>query len=128
VDLGYDQTLTGTIPAVQLGTLGHEGRIPPLVADNRVDPQTGTLLNDPVLDTASIIRLRRVWDSWSTRYSRVPPTNRSLYPAGVTFPPSYPPPYPVPLRGLQIQIRVVDPTNQKIKSHTIRMDFSNNLD
>ena len=42
--------------------------------------------------------------------------------------PSYPPPYPAPLRGIQIQIRVVDPTNQRIKSLTIRQDFTDKLD
>ena len=41
--------------------------------------------------------------------------------------PSYPPPYQAPLRGIQIQIRAVDPTNQKIKSLTIRQDFTDKL-
>ena len=41
--------------------------------------------------------------------------------------PSYPPPYPAPLRGIQIQIRVADPTNQRIKSLTIRQDFTDKL-
>ncbi len=41
--------------------------------------------------------------------------------------PSYPPPYPAPLRGIQIQVRVVDPTNQRIKSLTIRQDFTDKL-
>ena len=41
--------------------------------------------------------------------------------------PSYPPPYPAPLRGIQIQIRVVDPSNQRIKSVTIRQDFTDKL-
>ena len=41
--------------------------------------------------------------------------------------PSYPPPSPAPLRGIQIQIRVADPTNQRIKSLTIRQDFTDKL-
>ena len=41
--------------------------------------------------------------------------------------PSYPPPYQAPLRGIQIQIRVADPTNQRIKSLTIRQDFTDKL-
>ena len=82
------------------------------------------------------MRLRRVWDSWSTEYSQAPGTGVtsntvSGFPAGPPFPPpiypSYPPPYPAPLRGIQIQIRVADPTNQRIKSLTIRQDFTDKL-
>lgn len=123
VDLGYLQSLTSTAP-IQLFSLGHEGRIPPLTTDNRFSPQD--LTQNVGDDTPSVVRLRRVWDSWSTDYSLVPPVPPSLVAPG--FYPSYPPPYPVPLRGVQIQIRVVDPTNQKIKSHTLRVDFSRNLD
>ena len=40
------------------------------------------------------------------------PTSRSGPPLSVApIYPSYPPPYPMPLRGIQIQIRVVDPRN-----------------
>ena len=35
--------------------------------------------------------------------------------------------FPAPLRGIQIQIRVADPTNQRIKSITIRQDFTDKL-
>ena len=68
------------------------------------------------------MRLRRVWDTWSTDYSHAPATgvnpttghaDRPAVPPPVY--PSYPPPYPWPLRGIQIQIRVVDPRNQRIK-------------
>jgi hypothetical protein len=87
-------------------------------------------------DRPGIVRLRRVWDSWSTDYSRAP--GRGLdstvsvgFQAGPPFSPpiypSYPPPYPAPLRGIQIQIRVADPTNQRIKSVTIRQDFTDKL-
>jgi hypothetical protein len=41
--------------------------------------------------------------------------------------PSYPPPYPAQLRGIQIQIRVADPSNQRVKSLTIRQDFTDKL-
>ena len=104
-------------------------------------------------DNNGTIRLRRVWDSWSTDYTQAPangvynnpnrpdkiggvvnpnadPLNGAPWgPKGGTPPiyPSYPPPYPAALRGIQIQIRVVDPTNQKIKSLTIREDFTDKL-
>ncbi len=89
-----------------------------------------------------IARLRRVWDSWSTDYTRAPataiynnPSNTSDvlngFPWGPPFTPpvypSYPPPYPAPLRGIQIQIRVVDPSNQRIKTLTIVQDFTDKL-
>jgi type II secretory pathway component PulJ len=141
VDLGYLNQLTGTTTLVDFNgdgisdgqtyqTLGHEGRIPPLIADGRADPQFPALLPNIGDDTASVVRLRRVWDSWSTDYSNVPA--QTLDPRQgppVTNPPypSYPPPYPAPLRGIQIQVRVVDPTNQRIKLHTIRQDFSDKL-
>jgi prepilin-type N-terminal cleavage/methylation domain-containing protein len=130
---------------------GHEGRIPPLLADNRVDPQWpfliwpnssggGSLLPNEVGDNStSVIRLRRTFDTWSTTYSMAPavPTNPLIAPP---FPntnnnnkpfrpvyPSYPAPYPVQMRGIQVQIRVVDPKNQHIKVLTIRHDFSDKL-
>jgi prepilin-type N-terminal cleavage/methylation domain-containing protein len=159
-------------------TLAHEGRMPPLVADNVLDAQfpnptyvnptfnppttVGYIpqypnINDGTNDTfnftqyssnvgddnTGVVRLRRVWDSWSTEYSRAPangvynnpanaadPLNGAPWgPLGSTPPiyPSYPAPYQAPLRGLQIQMRVVDPTNQRIKSLTIRQDFTDKL-
>jgi hypothetical protein len=141
VDLGYLNQFTGTTALVDFNgdgvadgqtfqTLGHEGRIPPLVADGRADAQFPALLPNIGDDTASVVRLRRVWDSWSTAYTNVPA--QTLDPRQgppVTNPPypSYPPPYPTALRGIQIQIRVVDPTNQRVKLHTIRQDFSDKL-
>jgi prepilin-type N-terminal cleavage/methylation domain-containing protein len=146
------QTVPTTPIYATLQTMGHEGRMPPLINDNRLDAQFGapTYLpsNSPYLpanqgtytgnvgdDNNGVVRLRRVWDSWSTDYSRAPGTGVNK--AGGGFPwgppftppiyPSYPPPYPAPLRGLQIQIRVVDPTNQRIKSLTIRQDFTDKL-
>ena len=80
-----------------------------------------------------VVRLRRVWDSWSTDYSQAPATgvNPNGFPAGPPYSPpiypSYPPPYPAPLRGIQIQIRVTDPTNQRVKTLTIRQDFTDKL-
>lgn len=127
-------------------TYAHEGRIPPLVADLRTDAQfpnptftpqfpafplyTGNIGDDQL----GVIRLRRVWDSWSTDYTRAPasgihPTERrpTGSPSEPPVYPSYPPPYPMPLRGIQIQIRVVDPRNERIKTLTIRQDFSDKL-
>ena len=132
-------------------TYAHEGRIPPLRADFRLDAQSpnptyGTAAYTPQFpafagytsnvgdDQTSVIRLRRVWDSWSTDYTRAPGSahNATTYrPTGLPFEPpvypSYPPPYPMPLRGIQIQIRVVDPRNERIKTLTIRQDFSDKL-
>jgi prepilin-type N-terminal cleavage/methylation domain-containing protein len=144
-------------------TLAHEGRMPPIVADNRLDwhypnptyvnPTTftpqypggpGNPPEPPAFpnyssnvgdDTPGVVRLRRVWDSWSTDYSVAPDealdgTTGQLQGPRAGYPPaypSYPPPYAAPLRGIQIQIRVADPTNQRIKSLTIRQDFTDKL-
>ena len=142
-------------------TFAHEGRMPPLQNDNRLDawypnplytnyttftpqyPVAASAYSSNVGDdNPAIVRLRRVWDSWSTEYTQAPaagvgPANAvapyaPFFPAGPqggTPPiyPSYPPPYPAPLRGIQIQIRVTDPTNQRIKTLTIRHDFTDKL-
>jgi len=128
-----------------LQTFAHEGRMPPLPADQRFDAQYGAVpagfygtntnytgnLGDP---TPGIVRLRRVWDSWSTKYSAAPGTGvnpATGSPLGPPFTPpvypSYPPPYPAPLRGIQIQIRIQDPAGQRVKSLTIRQDFTDKL-
>ena len=131
------------------GTLAHEGRMPPLVWDQRLDYQTPTdlfgttnfYLGD---DNTNVVRLRRVWDTWSTDYSYAPTSavvpqsvTTLQVPPGAPFGPpfqdirpvypSYPPPYPAPLRGIQIQVRVVDPRNERTKVLTIRQDFSDKL-
>ncbi len=125
-------------------TFAHEGRIPPLAFDARSDaqaPQFG--ISD---ESTQVVRLRRVWDSWSTDYTNapatgvvpvnppvvtpipwVPGTPYGLAVGGAPIYPSYPPPYPMPLRGIQIQIRVVDPRNERVKVLTIRQDFSDKL-
>jgi len=171
VDLGWgdDARLTGTIGFLNQTPLGftwngqvydtfkdtfaHEGRMPPLVEDNRFDSQFGaatyslpsgnTYTGNIGDDQVGIVRLRRVWDSWSTDYSRAPGTGVYLnknnpppdplngFPWGPPYSPpiypSYPPPYPAPLRGIQIQVRVTDPSNQRIKTLTIRQDFTDKL-
>lgn len=131
-------------------TFAHEGRMPPLRNDCRVDAQFGvpptsypasfygrnfSAYDGNVGDnTPTTVRMRRIWDSWSTTYSKAigtgtipgvgfpygPPSTPPLYP-------SYPAPYPAPLRGIQIQVRVTDPTNQRIKVLTIRQDFTDKL-
>ena len=127
-------------------TFAHEGRVPPLVEDNIFDAQYGAVpagyygtaypnytgnIGD---DNPAVVRLRRVWDSWSTEYTQAPGTGVNApngFPAGPPFAPpiypSYPPPYPAPLRGIQIQIRVTDPANQRVKTLTIRQDFTDKL-
>jgi prepilin-type N-terminal cleavage/methylation domain-containing protein len=139
-----------------LQSMAHEGRMPPLLEDNRFDAQFGVQYYPGNLytgyngnsyngnignDGVSVVRLRRVWDSWSTDYTNAPAyaiKNDDLgggsllsLPVGPPYRPpiypSYPPPYPAPLRGIQIQIRVVDPTNQRVKQMTIRHDFTDRL-
>jgi type II secretory pathway pseudopilin PulG len=131
-------------------TFAHEGRMPPLQADLRFDAQYGAAIYAGFAgytgnvgdDNPLVFRLRRVWDSWSTEYTQAPATG--VGPAGAVSPyypffpvgppgatppvyPSYPAPYPAPLRGIQIQIRVTDPSNQRVKTLTIRQDFTDKL-
>jgi hypothetical protein len=141
-------TLTWTFngsTAVVLNTLAHEGRMPPLTADNRLDAQFGQQYYPGLAyngnigdDRNTVVRLRRVWDSWSTEYTNAPayaisnPSsggNNDPYGPPFTPPiyPSYPPPYPAPMKGIQIQIRVTDPANQRVKQITIRHDFTDRL-
>ncbi len=116
--------------------------MPPLTTDQRYDAQfgpqsyTGVNYTGNIGDNQSgIVRLRRVWDSWSTEYSQAPATgqnvNNNAFPAGPPFTPpiypSYPPPYPAQLRAIQIHIRVADPKNQHVKSLTLRQDFTEKL-
>ena len=61
-------------------TFAHEGRMPPLVEDQRADYQFGaatyslppgnTYTGNIGDDQPGIVRLRRVWDSWSTEYTQ----------------------------------------------------------
>jgi hypothetical protein len=154
--LATASSVGGTTYSTINQTFAHEGRMPPLVEDNRLDFQNPnpTYINYLTFtpqysaypnyssnvgdDSPGVVRLRRVWDSWSTEYSRAPATGVNGsgsvspgFPAGPPFSPpiypSYPPPYPAPLRGIQIQIRVADPTNQRVKSITIRQDFTDKL-
>jgi type II secretory pathway component PulJ len=130
-DLGYAAP-PGTVPAntlpLQLFTFGHEGRIPPLPGDLRTNPKWPVYnLGD---GSAATVRLQRVFDTWSTDYSSVPdvPADpRFGPPFAAPVYPSYPAPYPIPLRGIQIQIRVVDPKNERVKSLTINQDFTPRL-
>src|SRR5690606_27347740 len=89
-DLGYAQAPDSIGPAVAqdvIRSFGHEGRIPPLPADLRIDYQMEqrlshrtyfSLLTDPNINynigdpNSGVIRLRRVWDSWSTDYAFAP--------------------------------------------------------
>jgi type II secretory pathway component PulJ len=124
------------------GTFAHEGRMPPMVEDGVFDAQFGGTTyagysgytGNVGDDSTGTIRLRRVWDSWSTEYSRAPAIGvnpGTFFPAGPPYSPpiypSYPAPYQAPLRGIQIQIRATDPANQRVKSITIRQDFTDKL-
>ncbi len=151
-DLGYGSfynpiLATGT-PFEMLDTLGHEGRMPPLTADNRDDPQyprfgltdgIGNISTGLGDNNTGLARMRRIWDSWSTTYTNAPglPVDPTLPGPLATNPntgggytavvPSYPAPYPVPLRGIQIQIRITDPDEKYVKVLTIQQDFSDKL-
>jgi type II secretory pathway component PulJ len=154
--LTFNWPPTSTSNPVTLSTMAHEGRMPPLNNDLRLDPTvsnpnypaaipfpltayttliTSTGYNGNVGDNnTGVVRLRRVWDSWSTDYSNVQGGGYdplTFFPLGPPFTPpiypSYPPPYPAPLKGIQVQIRVVDPRNQQIKVLTIRQDFTDRL-
>lgn len=155
VDLGYayqfkttrfqtpdgDWTV-GTEPGEEV-TFGHEGRIPPFRADNRVDPQYPVQSwvvglpkppNNIGDDGMNVVRLRRVWDTWSTTYTRAPATPTNPF-QGAPFArptyPSYPPPYPSPLYGIRIQIRLYEQPESggvtRTKSLTITQDFTDKL-
>jgi hypothetical protein len=103
---------------------------------NPYDPNIG---DGSTQNPPSVIRLRRVWDSWSTTYTNAWSSGydpNTGWPSGALkngpqySPPlytSYPPPYPAPLRAIQIQIRVVDPRNERVKLLTIRRDLSDKL-
>jgi prepilin-type N-terminal cleavage/methylation domain-containing protein len=120
---------------------GHEGRIPPLPQDYRYHPRwqggNGTTTFGNIGDPSNgVIRLTRVWDSWSTDYTKAPDSDYftngfvpgfNLSPLLPPIYPSFPAPYPSPLRGIQIQIRVADPRNERSKVLTIRHDFTDKL-
>ncbi len=128
-------------------TFAHEGRMPPLIRDFRVDAQFPTFgryrypspstfnqffpANNIGDDSPNVIRLRRVFDTWSTDYSdpqAIPQTSFVFRPPFVPPRyPSYPAPYPEPLRGIQIQVRLSDPREERIKSLTIVHDFTDRL-
>jgi type II secretory pathway component PulJ len=150
VDLGYgvDQGLftgltpnglNGTPAAFPLNgvatptfqTFAHEGRVPPLTTDGVLDAQWPGLIIPFGDDSTNIHRLRRVWDSWSTDYTIAPSTPIDPFfgpPYAAPAYPSFQAPYPAPLRGIQIQIRLVnDPKSDRIKVLTIRQDFSDKL-
>lgn len=108
---------------------GHEGRIPPLPNDFRHDPRRGFLIGDA---QAGVMRLVRTFDTWSTDYTNAPDVNLYLDGSPISgnpnpVYPAFPPPYPTPLRGIQIQIRVVNPRNEYSKVLTIRHDFTDKL-
>jgi hypothetical protein len=114
---------------------GHEGVMPPRWEDQRYDAQYPVwnvgFPNAAGTVNAATRRMRRTWDTWSTDYSSAPstPLNPLAGPISGARPvyPSFPAPYPSPLRGLQIQIRVVDPLDSRLKTVTIRQDFTDKL-
>jgi type II secretory pathway component PulJ len=129
-DLGYGNMLSGTNPLF-LDSFAHEGRMPPLTTDYRSNPQFPALQPNIGDDNATVLRMRRTWDSWSTTYSNVPsvpriPFNGPLAGLPPTFP-SYPAPYPAALRGIQIQVRLASPDGQRVKTLTIQQDFTDKL-
>jgi type II secretory pathway pseudopilin PulG len=152
-DLGYGNVVNGLpgLPQPFQGVdgfnislppvgFGHEGRIPPLVNDFRmnpakpyvVNPANGGHIPNNVGDSShpSIIRLSHTFDTWSTAYTNAPSSDillNDVSPSSFPIFPSFPPPYPSPLRGIQIQIRITDPRNERTKVLTIRHDFTDKL-
>ncbi len=123
-----------TTSSIWLQGFGHEGRMPPLKTDLRLDAQYPYIPGGDFVylgdDDTGVIRLRRVWDTWSTDYSAVDAkTNNPLEspPFKAATRPSYPAPYPAPLRGIQIQIRVTDPRQERVRTITIHQDFTSKL-
>jgi hypothetical protein len=120
-------TQAQTLPACLYG-FGHEGRMPPAPNDNRFNPKWPGF---NVGDANASLRLQRTFDTWSSAYTNV--KDQLNGPGGVAVPgsppvyPSYPPPYPAPLRGIQIHLRVADPNGTRVKSLTIKQDFSDRL-
>lgn len=139
-DLGYSDRIKNPVPNYQtaladLLTFRHEGRIPPKVEDRRLDanfpvsPTTGKprFLGD---EQTGVVRLRRVFDTWSTDYTNAPAVPINPWqgpPFSEPVYPSYPPPYPLALRGIQVEIRLADPKNERTKTLTIRQDFTDKL-
>lgn len=149
---GYDFNLATSTPGRYfpggdftrpLRGLGHEGRMPPLTADNRADANFpvrntsgGFQYNNVGDNSQTILRLRRTYDTWSTTYTAAPsegldpfygPNNPTSNGNNRPIMPSFPAPYPVPLRGIQIQIRTEDPQHTKTKVLTIHHDFADKL-
>ncbi len=142
-DLGYRNpagAIRALAPDEEL-TFGHDGTIPPRTTDNRFDYQAqqafGQLweLGD---NNSSIVRLQRVWDSWSTDYAFAPLQPVNPFQAGPLADtssgfskrpvhPSYPPPYPQPLHGIEITIRLASPDGTRMRQVTVRQDFTNKL-
>ncbi len=140
MDLGYMNMATGTPPTVDvnfdgsadywtLRTFAHEGRMPPLTTDFRSDPQAPAQNPNVGDDDQNVVRMTRVWDTWSTAYTNTPLQiiGSAVSPMVKPALPSYPAPYPIPLRGIQINVRVVEPGNERMKQITIRQDFSSKL-
>jgi hypothetical protein len=118
-------------PPALLGSFGHEGRMPPLVEDYRSDVNHPDLRPNIGDSNPGVIRMRRVWDSWSTTYTNAPslPVDPNAGPLANRPPvfPSYPAPYPAALRGIQIRIRITDAEGKRAKNITIRHDFTDKL-
>jgi hypothetical protein len=138
-DLGYgdkDNQAAALQPtfSADLLTFNHEGRMPPLTSDNRTDPSYPYTAFDGIrnvgVNTTGVVRMRRVFDTWSTDYTSAPAVPLNPWqgpPFSSPVYPSFPPPYPVALRGIQIEVRLADPKNERTKTLTIRQDFTDKL-
>jgi type II secretory pathway component PulJ len=128
-----------------LRTFAHEGRMPPILSNgtstgdfrldahypvfNAQNPASSWFVGDT---NAATIRMRRVYDTWSTDYAYPPDTafnNPVSGPLAGQRPvyPGFEAPYPVPLTGIQIHVRIADPRNERIKVLTIKQDFTDKL-
>ena len=99
----------------------------------------GTTLSGPGNYQANPQYLPGVYDTWTDAYE-LQPVGVDGYDIGIAVDGinpndssedymkhvdkwTYPPPYTVPLRGIQVKIRVFDPSTQRIKEATIKADF-----
>lgn len=82
----------------------------------------------PLSQLAGSLTTARVYDTWSTTYFG-PNWNNGLDDGGVVGivdddgEKINPPPYPIPLRGIQVKIRVFEPDSRQIREVTVVQDF-----
>ena len=87
-------------------------------------------VGQPQSQLAGSANTARVYDTWSTAYYddswNDGLDNGASGPNGIVDDDSeklYPPPYPVPLRGIQVKIRVFEPDSRQVREVTVEHEF-----